>query len=280
MVHDPLGVIVNALRRILANLKARQHIEAYALTVVVFVFALLSIFSDELNDNLRWAVLLSGLGLLIYRVTLPEPRLTAPADILHDRSIYERSPVSSLFETARDVRVFAPSAVNLLSAQTCETLRRTVLARRGGSVRVVILDQREREAVRLAAAQLDESVDFPVQRLPAALRTTMEHLALMSAWRTAGSFAYRLLPYNPGFSLVLIDPDTPRGRLIVEIHGFHNLSTSSRMHLELTRDHDERWYAYWVEQFDHIWNAARQTVTPTGGEAAAPGSANAAEAQD
>ncbi|GAA3407983.1 hypothetical protein [Streptosporangium vulgare] len=269
------------LQKVGRDLRTRQHIDAYALTVVVFAFAFLSIFSDTLDENLRWAVLFSGLGLLLYRLTLPEEPPEPHTGLLHDRSVYDVVPLSSLLAQARDVRVFAPSAVNLLSAQTCELMRNTVLARERGNVRIVILDPLEKAAVRQTAKQLDDSIEFPVQRLPAALEGTMERLRLMSAWRTAGDFEYRLLSYSPGFSLVLVDPETPRGRVIVEIHGFHNASTSSRMHLELTRGRDERWFTYWLNQFDHMWEAARRDdVRPSSAGAPPPASADAAEAQE
>ncbi|MGW0589636.1 hypothetical protein [Streptosporangium sp. NPDC002607] len=268
------------LRRIGSDFKARQHIDAYALTIVVFGFAFLSIVSDALDDDLRWAVLLSGVGLLLYRITLPAEPAESPDGLLNDRSVYDSAPLSSLLAHARDVRVFAPSAVNLLSAQTCEIMRNTVLARERGRVRIVILDPLEKGAVQQAAKQLDDSIEFPVQRLPAALENTMERLRLMSGWKTVGEFEYRLLSYSPGFSLVLLDPETPRGRVIVEIHGFHNPSTSSRMHLELTRGRDERWYTYWVEQFNHIWEAARTDVTPFSGGNPQPASEDAVEARE
>ncbi|MGJ6965729.1 hypothetical protein ACSDR0_27865 [Streptosporangium sp. G11] len=276
-----LGVGVRWLQRIGRDFKARQHIDAYALTAVVFAFAFLSIFGDKLDVDLRWAVLFSGVGLLLYRLTLPAESAESPTGLLHDRSVYDEVPLSSLLSQARDVRVFAPSAVNLLSAQTCELIRNTVLAREKGNVRIVILDSLEKAAVRQAAKQLDDSVEFPVQRLPSALDSTMERLRLMSGWKTAGEFEYRLLSYSPGFSLVLVDPETPRGRVIVEIHGFHNASTSSRMHLELTRGSDERWYTYWVNQFDHMWEAARRDdVTPFSAGAPRPASGDVVEAQE
>jgi len=254
---------VQLLRRALHDFKSRRNIEAYAITIVIFVFAFLSLFADLLSPELRWAVLLSGVGVLLYRLTIPEPPAEPATELLHDRSAFETRPLSEVFANARDVRVFAPSAVNLLSAQTCDVLRRTVLSRKGGSVRVVILDPEEKDAVRLAARQLDESLEFPVQRLPAALQSTLERLELMAGWQTTGTFEYRLLAYNPGFSLVLIDPESSHGRVIVEIHGFHNPSTPSRMHLELTRDTGERWYTYWADQFTHIWDAARLPAKPS-----------------
>ncbi|WP_030453042.1 hypothetical protein [Herbidospora cretacea] len=242
-------------RRLVGDLKARNHLDTYALTVVVFTFAILSLVSDALDDDLRWAVLLSGVGLLIYRLTLVGAT-PAPAELLHDRTVFEEVPLPALLRDARDVRVFAPSAVNLLSPQTCELLRKTVLTRRNGSVRVVVLDPAETAAIAIAARQLDDSLEFPIQRLPQSLASTLERLKLIAGWGTEGAFAYRLFPYNPGFSLVLVDPEMPHGRVIVEFHGFHNPSTSSRMHLELVAGSNERWYRYWVRQFDRVWEEA------------------------
>jgi hypothetical protein len=52
---------------------------------------------------------------------------------------------------------------------------------------------------------------------------------------------------------------------VVEFHGFHNEATPSRMHIEISRQQSERWYAYWMEQFNQIWSAAadrhRQEMT-------------------
>jgi hypothetical protein len=45
--------------------------------------------------------------------------------------------------------------------------------------------------------------------------------------------------------------------VIVEFHGFHNQVTNTRMHIELRRADSEQWYAYWLEQFERIWQAAR-----------------------
>jgi len=50
--------------------------------------------------------------------------------------------------------------------------------------------------------------------------------------------AYRLIDYNPGFSLVVTNPSLRMRPLIVEFHAFHNETTHSRMHLELTRKYE------------------------------------------
>jgi PHD/YefM family antitoxin component YafN of YafNO toxin-antitoxin module len=143
----------------------------------------------------------------------------------------------------------------------CETLRTSVLQHRDATVRIVVLDPGQEEAIRIARSQLDESDDHQIQSLPVALEAMLERLARMRGWRTPGKVEYRLFPYNPGFSLVLTDPDAWQGRAIVELHGAGQ-STFARMHVDLTRERHERWYAYWVEQFDYLWETARQVEAP------------------
>jgi hypothetical protein len=153
--------------------------------------------------------------------------------------------------------VFAPSAVNFLSTDNCEILRRTVLGNTDGIIRIVVLDPNREDMIELAARQLDDSIDYPVQRLLPSLHTTIDRMTAMAGWSTKGDLEYRYLDYNPGFSLVAIDPTEKDGTVIIEFHAFHNEATSSRMHLELTRRDSQRWYSYWIGQFDHIWSEAR-----------------------
>jgi hypothetical protein len=157
--------------------------------------------------------------------------------------------------------VFAPSAINLLAPQNCDTIRTTLLANPDGVVRVVVLDPSAEAAVQLATRQLDHSLDYPSQLFGSSLQATLGQLQRMAAWQERGSFEYRLVGYSPGFSLVAVDPGTRHGVVIVEFHGFHNKVTNSRMHIELTRAASEQWYAYWLDQFDRIWRAAHAPAT-------------------
>jgi hypothetical protein len=246
----------DALRRIGRDLTSRHNVEAYAVAGLAFVFAVLSVVGDVLPEGLRWAALFAGVGLLVYRLTLPSES-NSVEDQLLDRASFDERPFAALVDRAREVWIFAPSAVNVLNPRTCEALRSKVLARSDGVVRVVVLDPDQHEAVRLAAKQLDDSVDFPVQQLGPSLMATLGQLRLMMSWAVPGSLGYRLLDYNPGFSLVAVDPGQRHGTVIVEFHGFHNESIISRMHIELRRSDKQQWYAYWIDQFDHIWHAAR-----------------------
>jgi hypothetical protein len=249
-----------ALRRIGRDLKDRRNVDAYVAAAAAFVLAVLSLAGDVVPEQLRWAALLAGVALLVYRITLPESAASAADDLLNDRTDFEERPLRTRLEGARELWIFAPSAVNLLSAESCEVVRNTVLRRPDGVVRIVVLDPDNETAVGLAVRQLDDPVDYPVQEFPTSLAITVDRLRRMATWRVAGSFDYRLLDFNPGFSLVAIDPNAKRGTIIVEFHAFHNEATASRMHVELTRHSSERWFSYWQDQFDHIWRAARPAV--------------------
>lgn len=245
-------------RRIGQDIKGRRNLDAYAVAALALVFAVLSVVGDSVSDGLRWAALLAGVGLLVYRVTVPERMAGRADDLLDDRSAFEDKPLSVRLRSARELWVFAPSGVNLLSPQNCDTVRTTVLSQPDGVVRVVVLDPAEESAVQLAVRHLDDSLGQPLRMFRSSLEATVQQLRRLSGQQAKGSFEYRLLDYNPGFSLVAIDPGTRDGVVIVEFHGFHNELTSSRMHIEITRSDTERWYTYWLDQFDDIWQVARQ----------------------
>lgn len=63
-----------------------------------------------------------------------------------------------------------------------------------------------------------------------------------------------LLPYIPSFGLILIDPDEPHGRILVEIYQ-HRTTEALHPTFELTPQRDARWYMSFREQFDALWDS-------------------------
>jgi hypothetical protein len=243
-------------RRVARDLRDRRFIDVYSVAIVAFVLAVVSVVGYG-SDQLRWSVVLAALGLLVLRISVPETGPEASLDgLLLDRFAFDAVPLADRLRDAREVWIFAPSAANLLTSHNCELLRTGPLSRDGGIVRVVVLDPSRGAVIELATRQLDDALTQPSHEFPAALAATVGKLQTMARWPVAGSFEYRLLAYNPGFSLVAIDPGARGGRLIVEFHAFHNEATSSRMHVEITRKQSDRWYTYWAEQFEYLWAEA------------------------
>lgn len=253
-------------RRIGRDLRQLRNIDAYAVALLAFAFAVLSEAGDILPVNARWAVLLVGVSILVFRVTLPERNEGSADDVLKDRRSFEDNPFSARLREASELWVFAPSAINLLPPQNCDTIRTSILAKPGGVVRIVVLDPAAETAVQLATRQLDDSLDFPSEVFRSSLEATIRQLRRMASWQEPGSYEYRLATYSPGFSLVAIDPGTRRGVVIVEFHGFHNQVTNARMHIELSRATSEQWYTYWLGQFDRLWEAAHSPAVSEQGD--------------
>ena len=180
-------------RRIGRDLKNRRFVDAYAVAFVAFILAGLSLVTDIVPDQVRWAALLAGIGVLVLRITIPESSSSTMDDLLNDRFAFDANPILDRLRNAREVWVFAPSGVNLLSAHNCEILRTGPLSRAGGVVRVVVLDPAQQAAVQLATRQLDDALDYPVQDFTASLQTTMRLLRAVAAWQVSGSFEYRFL---------------------------------------------------------------------------------------
>jgi hypothetical protein len=180
-------------RRIGSDLKNRRHVDAYSIAFVTFALAVLSLVPDIVPDQLRWAALLAGVGILVWKITMPEPLAGTLEDLLDNRFAFDRKPLSERLKNATEVCIFAPSAVNILSAHNCELLRTGVLNKPDGIVRVVVLDPANESAVQLATRQLDDSLDYPVQDFQASLQATIRQLGIMASWHLRGSFDYRLL---------------------------------------------------------------------------------------
>jgi hypothetical protein len=253
--------VVDLIRRIGRDLWQRRNIDAYVVAAVSVVFAALSVVGDLVSDDLRWAATLAALGLLVYR--LADPVEVVDVDrVLHSRVAFGEVSFSSRIRKAEVVWIYGPSAVNLITSATDE-LRRTILARPDGLVRVAVLDPDETSAVAMAARQLDDTIEFQVHELAEALQRSVRRLELIAGWSTPGRLEYRFAPFNPGFSLVAIDPYARDGVVIVEFHGVHNESDLNRMHIELRRRTSEHWYDYWLDQMEHLWAIARPPTTNT-----------------
>jgi len=98
------------------------------------------------------------------------------------------------------------------------------------------------------------------------LAATLAHSAdtLRRLARDQPGFAFRRLPVNPGFSLLIVNAHRADGYAIVEFHGFQDDNIAGRMHVRISRYDSPRWLEYWVDRYEALWKAARPE-TPGGG---------------
>lgn len=86
------------------------------------------------------------------------------------------------------------------------------------------------------------------------LRPTLERVGMLA--HASDKIELGLLPYKPAFGIVVIDPDEPYGRIIVEMYPHH--SDSFAPTFELRPDRDPHWYKHFREQFENLWNGCGQ----------------------
>lgn len=150
--------MTSTTRRIVSDIRQLRNVDLYAISFATIVIAVLSLFGDVLPLNLRWAAALVGISALLFRLTLPESSASSADDYLMDRSGYDLVPFANRIKEATDLRILAPSAVNLLSPQNWGVIRSTILDKTGGRVRIVVLDPSSAMGVELAGQQLDDKL--------------------------------------------------------------------------------------------------------------------------
>lgn len=235
--------IQRTFTRILNDILNGRHLETYVVALVGVALILVDIVG-EVDNALRLSVITAALVVLLFRATLPSGEAVDLDRVLHDRNQF--APFRDFIAGARTLWVYGPSAVNI--AGESPYIKREILDK-GGSARFLIQDPRERHSVEILHDQLDLAND-----LEADIERSRAIFRKMQAW---GKLEYRLLPYSPGFSLVIINPDDRDGRLIVELFGYKNELITDRMHITIRRADSPRWFDHWTAQFRTMWEQSR-----------------------
>jgi hypothetical protein len=163
---------------------------------------------------------------------------------------------SAILPEGGELWVYGPTAVNVLV--NASDIKTKILSK-GGRVRVVVQDPSS-DAVRHTRTQLDDTLDFD--------HTLASSIATLRRMRSWGDCGFRLLAFNPGFSLVVVNPTQPDGFLILELHGFGDDTITDRMHMRISRSESLHWFDYWSSRFNSMWEQARDDAVSFDGSTA------------
>lgn len=236
--------IQRELRRVLNDILKFRNIEAYVIALVGVALVALDVIGD-VDTGLQLTVITAALALLVFRSTRPDERPVDLDNVLKDRQSY--GTFREFIQGGKVMWAYGPSLVNVL--HNSSDIKREVLDK-GGQVRIIVQDPSNEASMTILRQQLDQSNDLDHD-----LKGSLLTLTKMLKW---GNVQYRLLPYSPGLSLTIIDPDGRDGRLVVEFFGFHNELIRDRMHIVIERRQSQYWFEYWANQFEAMWNAARE----------------------
>jgi hypothetical protein len=230
-------------RRTLDDIQHGRHREAYALFLIGVVLAVLGLTGVADTAVLLSTILLALSFLVFHTAVDASDQRPALDQVLCDRQSF--GAFSQLLPGVQDLRIYGPTAVNVLV--NAADIRRFVL-QRGGTVRVIVHDD-DPVLLEKTALQLDDNME-----LESTLHNSLTTLSKLAA---VPGFSYRKLPVNPGFSLVIANPDDVKGYLIFESQGFKDENIADRMHITIKRSESPHWFAYWVARFDAMWETAR-----------------------
>ena len=236
--------IRKCIEGISSDIRKGRHLEAYAIFGIGVALAVLGLL-DVASTRIILTGILLGVTFLTFHSTSVGKKDRAIESVLLGRESF--GSFADLLKDAKELWVYGPTAINVLA--NAADIRRHVLER-GGSVRFIVQDPAA-DLVELTAMQLDDNIDFP-QALAGSI-TTLTRLARTAA----GNFEYRLLSVNPGFSLVIVNPNSHNGYLVVETHGFQDENIADRMHMVIRGSESTRWFSYWSDRFEAMWRVAR-----------------------
>jgi hypothetical protein len=160
-----------------------------------------------------------------------------------------------------------------LNAQLNLTYRRQSISALGGAVLGRTLrdysassEERLRVGAKMRIILMDPSSTAPDQAVLRSkgvssrqfyidtLRPTLERVGMLA--NASEKIELGLLPYKPAFGIMVIDPDEPYGRIIVEMYPHHTDSFAPTF--ELQPGCDPHWYKYFRDQFDSLWSGCNQ----------------------
>ena len=236
--------ISTALKRIWRDILAGRNLEAYVVTAIGIGLVALGILGT-VNIELSLTVIIAALALLVFKTTTPD-KLSLDIDaVLQDRDDF--GPLRETVRGRRQVWIYGPSSVNALK----EEIEREVLDK-GGEVRILLQDPAS-PAIDFLRDQLD--THDPRANLKTDLDGSLRLLHHFLTTKPNSKLQCRLLPYSPGFSMVIVDPDSRDGQIIVEFLGFRYQHVRERMHITLRRAETPRWFDHWLAQYQRMWDA-------------------------
>lgn len=250
--------------KVFQDIREGQNLEVYLTLVVALVLLLLDIFGVVSTEAVA-AGTLATLALLAYSTLTNREQMRRLVDtsmttqaLVQQTLSHEQKADDFYWKEKRSLEHDLATAtfIGIIGVTLSRTLREYLdvfedrLAS-GGHIRFVIIDpagSAPEQAVLRSKGVVGDSMYVDL------LRPTIDRIcALAELTTSSGTVELGLLPYAPSFGMFLIDPDESHGRIIVEI--YQHKSTALGPTFELDAHRDTRWYPFFREQFDLLWES-------------------------
>lgn len=250
--------------KVFQDIRKGENLEVYLTLVVALVLLILDIF-DIVTTEAIAAGTLATLALLTYSILTSREQM----EHLVDTSTATRAIVEqSISGKPRADRFFWPERRSLENDLARArfigiagiTLSRTVRdylplfenrLQSGAHIQFIVIDPdslASQQAIHRSKGGVGDSFYADL------IRTTVARVCILAELKDVpGRMELGLLPYAPSFGLLVIDPDEPHGRIVVEIYQHKSLAFNPTFELDARRD--SRWYQFFREQFELLWES-------------------------
>jgi len=168
-----------------------------------------------------------------------------------DLFLKERSQFPSLSERVRSARQIWLLGTSLDAIVTYHYGLFVEKAAEGVHLRFLLMDPESTSV----AARAHGLYDSSPASLKGDIQRTIEKVQRISAEPNA-SVELRITDFIPSQGLVLIDPRSHGGTIVVELYPY-NVTADHRAHFELAQN-DAKWYGFFLQQYDELWEASRE----------------------
>ena len=242
--------MIKFIQKALRDVSAGRNLEYYITLLFILVILALDIFNLA-SPNILTNITLAVLALVVSTSLSTRESL----DKLSKKLTTTQSADDFFWETKRSVESdisqakyigFGGAVLSRTLRDYSASLEKRLIA--GAKVKIILMDP---ESTAPDQAVLRSKGVSSRQFYIDTLRPTIERVGMLA--NASDKAELGLLPYKPAFGIIVLDPDEPYGRIIVEMYPHHSDSFSPTF--ELRPDSDPHWYKHFREQFENLWNA-------------------------
>lgn len=237
------------IKKSIQNISEGRNLEHYITLIFITIILALDIFNLASPETLT-EITLAVLALVVFTSLSTRESI----ETLSEKLVKPQNADNFFWKSKRSIEpdLLQAKYIGFAGASLSRTLRdySAILEERlrlGAKVRIILMDPNSTAPDQAVLRSKGvSSRRFYIDTL----RPTLERVGMLS--NSSDKVDLGLLPYKPAFGMIVIDPDEPYGKIIVEMYPHHSDSFAPTFELQPNRD--LHWYKHFREQFDNLWS--------------------------
>lgn len=247
------------LRQVRQDVKDRKNLELYATLILAFGVILADIIGVD-TQTVVLEIVMAVLALLAFgllqdrhaseRVERKVDDLIAASPAGRFFAEWDDASFRERLTTAREVSVLAIAVHVFLSRNTTPI---EDFLRRGGTFRCMLVEPRGKAMEE--AAQLAVGYEQVVENIARQAELSLDELRdFARSTPTGDEVNVKLIDHLPYAIMTMVDHQYPTGVMYVTLNGYQ-MPPSGRPSFTLHKDKDEKWFRFFQESFENLWNS-------------------------